>query len=105
MLRIKKGDEVLVVAGKDKGRRGTVVRLLGNDRLVVEGLNMVKKHQKPNPMRGVPGGIIEREAPIHASNVMMFNPETEKGERVGFKNLDDGRKVRYFKSTGEVLDA
>lgn len=105
MRRIIKGDEVLVIAGKDKGRRGTVVRVLDEDHLVVEGLNMVKKHQKPNPMRGVPGGIVEREAPLHASNVMMFNPETQKGERVGFKNLDDGRKVRFFKSTGEVLDA
>ncbi len=105
MRRIIKGDEVLVIAGKDKGRRGTVVRVLDDDHLIVEGLNMVKKHQKPNPTRGVPGGIVEREAPMHASNVMMFNPETQKGERVGFKNLDDGRKVRFFKSSGEVLDA
>jgi len=105
MRRIIKGDEVLVIAGKDKGRRGTVVRVLDDDHLIVEGLNMVKKHQKPNPTRGVPGGIVEREAPMHASNVMMFNAETQKGERVGFKNLDDGRKVRFFKSSGEVLDA
>ena len=104
MRRIVKGDEVIVTAGRDKGRRGTVVRVL-EDRVVVEGLNMVKKHQKPNPMRGVPGGIIEREASIHASNVMLFNAETQKGDRVGFKYLDDGRKVRFFKSTGEVLDA
>ena len=104
MRRIVKGDEVIVTAGKDKGRRGTVVRVL-EDRVVVEGLSMVKKHQKPNPMRGVPGGIIEREASIHASNVMLFNAETQKPDRVGFKYLDDGRKVRFFKSTGEVLDA
>ncbi len=105
MRRIKKGDEVVVVTGKDKGRRGTVIRINENGRAIVEGLNMVKKHQKPNPMRGAPGGIVEKEAPLHISNLMHYNPETQKGDRVGFKVLDDGRKVRCFKSNGEVVDS
>lgn len=104
MLRIKKGDEVVVVAGKDKGRKGTVNRVFGNGRVLVDNVNMVKKHQKPNPQAGVAGGIIEKEAPIHGSNVMLFNPATGRGDRVGFKTLDDGRKVRFFKSNGEVVD-
>lgn len=105
MRRIKKGDEVIVIAGKDKGRRGTVVKVLDDDRLVVENINVVKKHVKPNPNAGVAGGIDEKEMPLHSSNVMIFNPETGKGDRVGFKILDDGRKVRFLKSNNEVLDA
>ena len=104
MKRIKKGDEVVVIAGKDKGRRGTVVKVFEDDRVLVENVNVVKKHQ-PNPNAGVPGGIIEKEAPLHISNVLLYNPATEKGDRVGFKTLGDGRKVRYFKSNNEVLDA
>ena len=104
MRRIKKGDEVIVTAGKDKGRRGSVLQVLENDRVVVENVNMVKKHTKPNPMKGLDGGIVEKEMPMHVSNVMLFNPATNKGDRVGFKILEDGKKVRYFKSNGEVVD-
>lgn len=104
MNRIKTGDEVIVTAGKDKGRRGAVLKLLENDRVMVENINMVKKHTKPNPMKGSEGGIVEKEMPLHISNVMLFNPATNKGDRVGFKVLDDGKKVRYFKSNGEVVD-
>lgn len=104
MNRIRKGDEVIVITGKDKGRRGSVVSLNGEDRLVVSGVNMVKKHQKPNPQLGVAGGIVEKEMPLHISNVMLFNPATDKGDRVGFKVLEDGKKVRVFKSNGEVVD-
>ena len=105
MHRIRKGDQVIVTTGRDKGRQGTVIRVLEDDHVVVENVNMVKKHQKPNPQQGVPGGIVQKEAPIHVSNVMLFNPATKKGDRVGFKQLDDGRKVRVFKSNGEVVDA
>ena len=105
MNKIRKGDEVIVTTGKDKGKRGTVLRVLSTDQLVVEGVGMVKKHAKPNPMRGVAGGIIEKEMPIHISNVALFNSATQKGDRVGFKTLEDGRKVRVFKSDGEVVDA
>jgi len=105
MNRIKKGDEVVVIAGKDKGRRGTVLRIVDDERVLVENVNVVHRHQRPNPARGVPGGIIEKEAPLHISNVMLFNPGTEKGDRVGFRVLGDGRKVRYFKSNNEVVDA
>jgi large subunit ribosomal protein L24 len=105
MNRIRKGDEVVVIAGRDKGRRGLVTRVLGNDRVVVENVNIVKRHQRPNPARGVPGGIIEKEAPVHVSNVQLWNPASEKGDRVGFRVLGDGRKVRYFKSNNEVVDA
>ncbi|ACL73393.1 50S ribosomal protein L24 [Thioalkalivibrio sulfidiphilus] len=105
MQRIKQGDDVIVTAGKDKGRRGTVVKVLTDDRVVVQNINMVKKHQKPNPTAGQPGGIIDKEMPIHVSNVMLFNPAKGKGDRVGFKTLEDGRKVRYFKSDNEVVDA
>ena len=105
MRKIKKGDEVIVLTGRDKGRRGNVLRVLPTDRVVVEGINMVKKHQKPNPLKGTPGGIVEKETAIHVSNVALFNPATGKGDRVGIKALEDGRKVRYFKSNGEVLDA
>jgi large subunit ribosomal protein L24 len=105
MNRIRKGDEVVVVTGKDSGRRGTVIRLAGDGRVVVEGINMVKKHQKPNPTRGVAGGILEIEAPLHLSNVMLWNPATDKPDRIGYRTLEDGRKVRFFKSNNEVLDA
>jgi large subunit ribosomal protein L24 len=105
MKKVKKGDQVQVLAGKDKGRRGTVIRVMPNDRVVVENINMVKRHTKPNPAMGTPGGIVEKEAALHMSNVALVNPATDKADRVGFKQLDDGRKVRYFKSNGEVLDA
>lgn len=105
MNKIRKGDQVILNTGKDKGKRGTVLSILDTGHVVVEGANMVKKHAKPNPMRGVAGGIINKEMPIDISNVALFNPATQKGERVGFKTLDDGRKVRVFKSSGEVVDA
>jgi large subunit ribosomal protein L24 len=104
MRRIRKGDDVVVIAGKDKGKRGSVLNVMPDGRLVVSDVNMVKRHTKPNPNRGVPGGIIEKEMPIEPSNIMLFNPQTSKGDRVGFKMLEDGRKVRYFKSTDEVVD-
>ncbi|MDH5424428.1 MAG: 50S ribosomal protein L24 [Gammaproteobacteria bacterium] len=104
MQNIKKGDEIIVTAGKDKGRRGNVLSLLDNDRILVEGVNLVKKHAKPNPAKGEQGGIISKEMPLHRSNVMLFNPATNKGDRVGIKTLDDGKKVRYFKSNNEVVD-
>ncbi|MFC3270116.1 50S ribosomal protein L24 [Vulcaniibacterium thermophilum] len=104
MNRIKKGDQVVVIAGKDKGKKGEVVRVAG-DKVVVSNVNVVKRHTKPNPQAGQPGGVIEREAPIHISNVMLFNPATGKGERVGFKVLEDGRKLRVFRSSGEAVDA
>jgi large subunit ribosomal protein L24 len=104
MKRIRKGDRVIVTAGREKGRQGTVIRVLEDDHVVVENVNMVKKHQKPNPQLNQPGGIVQKEAPIHVSNVMLFNPATKKGDRVGFKTLDDGRKVRVFRSNGEVVD-
>ncbi len=104
MDRIKKGDEVIVITGKDKGKRGAVRRVLVNDRVVVENINMAKRHTKPNPSRGVNGGIIEKEMPLHISNVAIYNPATKKAGRVGFRTLEDGRKVRYFKSNNEVLD-
>jgi len=104
MQRIKKGDEVVVITGKDKGRRGTVLRVTENNRVLVEGVNMVKKHTKPNPNAGVAGGIVEKEMPIHRSNLMLFNPISEKADRIGIKTLEDGRRVRYFKSNNEVVD-
>ena len=103
MKRIKKGDQVIVIAGKDKGRQGTVLKV-ADDSILVETINMVKKHTKPNPMQGVEGGIVEKEMSIDPSNIMLFNPQTKKGDRVGFRVLADGRKVRYFKSTDEVVD-
>ncbi len=106
MYKIRKGDDVLIKAGKDSGKRGTVLRVLPElDKLVVENVNVVKKHTKPNPQAGVPGGIVEKEMPIHVSNVMLYNPQSKKGDRVGFKTLKDGRKVRVFKSNDEVVDA
>lgn len=104
MERIRKGDEVIVIAGRSKGQRGHVLKVLGDQRFLVENVNMVKRHQKPDPQSQKPGGIIEREAPIHASNIMLFNPATGQGDRVGFKFLEDGRKVRFYRSTGEVVD-
>ena len=105
MRRIRKDDEVIVISGKDKGRRGKVTRVVeAGERVIVAGVNLIKRHTKPNPARGVAGGIIEREAAIHVSNVMLFNPATRKGDRVGFRVLEDGRKVRYFKSNNEVVD-
>ncbi|MDH5394770.1 MAG: 50S ribosomal protein L24 [Gammaproteobacteria bacterium] len=106
MQKIKKGDDVIVITGKDKGKRGTVSRVyLEVDRVLVDGINMVKKHQKPNPAVGAPGGIVDKEMPMAISNVALFNPATGKADRVGIKQLEDGRKVRYFKSNGEVLDS
>ncbi|MFI4922640.1 MAG: 50S ribosomal protein L24 [Burkholderiales bacterium] len=105
MRRIKKGDNVIVTTGKDKGRRGSVLRLVDIEHVLVEGVNKVKKHQKPNPMKNNTGGIIDKEMPIHISKVMLFNPTTQKADRVGVKVLDDGRRVRYFKSNGEMVDA
>jgi len=104
MKRIKQGDLVIVTAGKDKGKRGDVVRVVG-DKVVVSNVNIVKRHTKPNPQAGQPGGVIEREAPIHVSNVMPFNQASGKGERIGTKILEDGRKIRVFRSSGEALDA
>ena len=104
MNRIRKGDQVIVTAGKDKGKKGEVVRVAG-DKVVIANINIIKRHTKPNPQAGQPGGVIEREAPIHISNVMLFNPASGKGERVGFKVLEDGRKLRVFRSSGEALDA
>ncbi len=108
MKRIKKDDEVIVIAGKDKGRRGHVTEVRADGKLVVEGINIAKKHVRPDPNRGVQGGIVEKELPIDASNVALFNPDTQKADRVGFRFIDEGerqRKVRYFKSNGEVVDA
>ena len=104
MNRIRKGDQVVVTAGKDKGKKGDVIRVAG-DKVVVSNVNIVKRHTKPNPQAGQPGGVIEREAPIHISNVMLFNPASGKGERVAFKVLEDGRKLRVFRSSGEAVDA
>ena len=103
MNKIRKGDEVVVIAGRDKGRRGTVTQLL-TDRVVVENINMIKRHTKPNPQKNNPGGIVQREASIHISNVMLWNALANKGDRIGFKVLGDGRKVRFFKSNNEVVD-
>ena len=104
MKRINKGDEVIVTTGRSKGTRGHVIRVLEKDRLLVENVNMVKRHTKADPGRNKQGGIVEKEAPIHISNVAMFNPVTGKADRVGFKSLEDGNKVRIYKSTGEAVD-
>lgn len=104
MRKIVKGDDVVIIAGKHKGASGVVLRVIDEERVVVENVNIVKRHTKPNPRLGNPGGIIEKEAPVHISNVALFNPVTNKPDRVGFKALEDGRKVRYFKSNGEVVD-
>ncbi|MES9845379.1 MAG: 50S ribosomal protein L24 [Candidatus Sedimenticola sp. PURPLELP] len=102
--KIKKGDDVVVIAGKDKGKQGTVLQVIGDEKVIVQNINMVKKHAKANPMKGEPGGILDKEMPLAISNVAIFNPNTGKADRVGFKTLEDGRKVRYFKSNGEVVD-
>lgn len=103
MRKIKTGDQVIVLAGKDKGKQATVLRVLG-DRVVLENVNMVKKHAKPNPGKGEPGGILDKEMPMHVSNVAIFNPTTGRADRIGIKTLEDGRKVRYYKANGEVVD-
>ena len=105
MEKIIKGDEVIVITGKDKGRRGVVLSRVDAERVLVEGVNRVKKHVKPNPMKGVQGGIVDKDMPVHISNVALFNPATKKADRVGIKVLDDGRKVRVFKSNGELVSA
>jgi large subunit ribosomal protein L24 len=104
MRKIRKDDDVIVLTGKDKGNRGSVLRVLG-DYVLVSGVNKVKKHQKPNPMKGLEGGIVEMEKPVHISNVAIFNAASKKADRVGVKTLEDGRKVRVFRSNGEVIDA
>ena len=105
MEKIRKGDEVVIITGKDKGKRGTVLRRVDADHVVVEGVNRAKKHVKPNPIKGVAGGIVDKDMPIHISNVALFNSATQKADRVGFKALEDGRKVRVFKSNGELVNA
>tara|TARA_X000000368_G_scaffold369029_1_gene317344 strand:+ start:1101 stop:1418 length:318 start_codon:yes stop_codon:yes gene_type:complete len=104
LKKIKKGDQVIVLSGKDKGRTGTVLRMLNNSKVLVENINIVKKHQKGNPNTGQEGGIIEKEMPIHISNVMLLNPITNQKDKVGIKTLEDGTKVRFFKSNNEVVD-
>ena len=104
MRKIKKGDDVIVIAGRDKGKRGTVLRVGSDDRVVVENVNIVKRHTKPNPQRGVAGGIVEKESAIDVSNIAIFNTATKKADRIGFRVLEDGRKVRFFKSNNEVVD-
>jgi len=105
MEKIRKGDDVIVTTGKDKGKRGTVLRIVDARHLIVEGVNRVKKHQRPNPVKGQTGGIVDKDMPIDVSNVALYNPQTKKADRVGFKQMQDGRKVRVFKSNGEMVDA
>ena len=105
MKRIRKGDEVVVLSGRDKGKRGTVLRRIDAEHVVVEGVNRVKKHQRPNPMKGEQGGIVDNDLPIHVSNIALFNPQTQKADRAGVKVLEDGRKVRVFKGNGEQVEA
>ncbi|HXU55349.1 MAG TPA: 50S ribosomal protein L24 [Casimicrobiaceae bacterium] len=105
MRKIKKGDNVIVIAGRDKGKRGSVTQIVDDQHVVVAGINQVKKHARPNPMKNQPGGIITKEIPIHVSNVAVYNPVTQKADRIGFRTLNDGRKVRFYKSNGEVLGA
>ena len=105
MRKIKRGDQVVVITGKDKGKRGPVLGIPSDEKLVIEGVNNARKHQKPNPMKGISGGIVEKAMPIHISNVALVNPATNQGDKVGFKLLADGRKVRFFKSNNEVIDA
>ena len=105
MEKIRKGDQVVVIAGKDKGKRGSVVRRVDAEHVVVEGVNRAKKHVKPNPVKGVVGGVVDKDMPLHVSNVSLYNPATQKADRVGFKQLEDGTKVRIFKSNGEVVGA
>lgn len=105
MRKIKRDDEVIVIAGRDKGKRGKVFKVLADDRVLVAGIQMIKKHTRPNPQLGQPGGIVEKEAPIQVSNLAIFNPNTNKADRVGFKVLEDGKKVRIYKSSGEEIQA
>ena len=105
MDKIRKGDEIVVIAGKDKGKRGTIVTRVDAEHVVVEGVNRAKKHVKPNPVKGVVGGVVDKDMPLHVSNVSLYNPVTQKADRVGFKQLEDGTKVRIFKSNGEVVGA
>ena len=105
MAKIRRNDEVIVITGKDKGKRGTVLRRVGEEHVVVEGVNRAKKHVKPNPIKGVTGGIVDKDMPIHISNVALYNPASKKADRVGFKLLEDGRKIRVFKSNGEPVNA
>ena len=105
MDKIRKGDEIVVIAGKDKGKRGTVLTRVDAEHVVVEGVNSAKKHVKPNPVKGVVGGVVDKNMPLHISNVSLYNPATQKADRVGFKQLEDGTKVRVFKSSGEVVGA
>jgi large subunit ribosomal protein L24 len=105
MEKIRKGDEIVVITGKDKGKRGTVLRRVDDEHVLVEGVNRAKKHVKPNPVKGVAGGIVDKDMPIHISNVALFNPATKKADRVGIKALEDGRKVRVFRSNGELVNA
>ena len=104
MKKIRKGDDVVVMTGRDRGKRGTILRVIDEDHVIVEGANRVKKHQRPNPMKGLTGGIVEKEMPLHISNVALFNPVTKKADRIGTRSLEDGRRVRFFKSNGEVVD-
>ena len=105
MRKIKKGDNVVIITGKDKGKRGSVLRVIDDNHVLIEGANRVRKHQKPNPMKGTTGGIVDKEMPMHVSNIAIFNPTTQKADRVGVKQLDDGRRVRIYRSNGEMLDA
>ena len=105
MDKIRKGDQVVVIAGKDKGKRGTVARRVDADHVIVEGINRVEKHVKPNPVKGVMGGVVDKDMPLHISNVSLYNPTTQKADRVGFKLLEGGKKVRIFKSSGDVVGA
>jgi len=105
MRKIRKGDDVIVIAGRDKGKRGTVLRVVDSDRFLVEGINRVKKHQRPNPLKNNTGGIVDKELPLHASKIALFNPATKKADRASIKQLEDGRRVRIFKSNGEMVDA
>jgi large subunit ribosomal protein L24 len=105
MNKLRKGDEVVVITGRDKGRRGTIIRVVDGEHVLVENVNMVKRHTKPNPARNTPGGIVEKEASLHVSNVLLWNPVAKKGDRIGIRTLADGRRVRFFKSNDEVVDA
>ena len=105
MDKIRKGDQVVIIAGKDKGKRGSVLRRVDAEHVVVEGVNRAKKHVKPNPVKGVVGGVVDKDMPFHVSNVSLYNPATQKADRVGFKLLEDGKKIRVFKSSGEAVGA
>ena len=103
MKKIRKGDEVQILTGRDKGKRGSVIRVLSDDKIIVEGLNLVKRHTKGDPQAGTAGGIVEKEAPIFVSKVALYNPNTQKADRVGFRTLEDGKKVRFFKSNNAII--